>query len=405
MASAQLCSANLTLPTELVLLVLDHLEGNNATLCSLAQTCRSMQHLAEERIYKTIELLSVNDLYDVIEAFTARQERVRAVQTLKILYQYELGDLQDSDEIRATFNDCVPRMVNLREWHIESPYDNFHWKESGGEGWVEGDMQQFRVALDLACENGPLETATIAAERQLGRHLERQTGLALLQKLTIHSHGADTDFWDLDGFHCLFRHPSLRHLHVSCVSFPDMEIPELASHIKKTPLTSLVFDECELEPKSLLSILQTPAQLKSLTLGENVFNTNRSKGFKPVLTRNPSGSLKALSAVAHSLESLVHLDPGSRFDSSSHIMSSIRTPGVGMRDFHSLTYMECDTQSFLHKAVIMNRDLAPPNLETLRVRRHWDSPANLWDQPPNLDHYAALPSLSTLELMQSSFLM
>ncbi|KAK1910458.1 hypothetical protein P3342_008337 [Pyrenophora teres f. teres] len=292
MASALLGSATSKLPTELTLLVLDHLEGNNEALCSLARTCRSMQHLAEERIYKTIELLSVVDLHDVNDAFLFRPRRLRAVQTLKILYQYEQTTLKNSDEYRAEFNNHIQHMINLREWHIESPYDNFHWKESGGEGWVGADMEQFRAALDLACKNGPKETEAIAAERRLGKNMERSTGLALLETLTIHSHGADTDFWDLDGFHCLFRHPSLRHLHVSCIAFPDTEIPQLASHMNKTPLTSLVFDECELKPQSLLSILQTPAQLKSLTLGENVFNTNRSKGANPILSRCPVESLK-----------------------------------------------------------------------------------------------------------------
>ncbi|RMZ68289.1 f-box domain-containing [Pyrenophora seminiperda CCB06] len=404
MASAYLSSGKSRLPTELVLQVLDHLEGNNKALCSLAQTCRSMQQLAEERIYKTIELTSVADLHHVVKALVPRRDRARAVQTLKILYQYNVGHLKDSYEIRKTFNECVPHMINLREWHIESPYDNFHWNQAGGEAWVGSDMQQFRAALESACEKGPLETEAIAAEGRLGRHLERNTGLALLEKLTIHSHGANSDFWNLDGFHCLFRHPSLRHLHVSCIAFSDVEIPCLASHIKKTPLTSLVFDECELWPKSLRSILQTPAQLKHLTLGENVHNTSRSKMFNPVLTPNPVHSLEALSVVAHSLESLVHLDPLARALSGSFDLSSIRPPGDGLRHFHSLKYMEMGTPSFLHRAAVMNRDLAPPNLETLRVRQYFDDDYDLWVELPDLDNYAALPSLSTLELMQSSYL-
>jgi hypothetical protein len=404
MTSNLLGTAISTLPNELALLVIDNLEGNNKALCALARTCRGMQHLAEERLYKRIELLSIKNLHAIIEAFTLRHERVRAVQTLKILYQYKDDSLEDSDEIRTIFNECVARMVNLREWHIESPYDNFHWEGAGGEAWVHGDMQRFRHALDMACIDGPVEADKIAAEQRLGKVVERTVGLALLESLTIHSHGANTDFWNLDGYHCLFRHPTLKHLHVSCVAFPDSGIPELASDTRKTPLTSLIFDECVLQPKSLLSILRMPARLKALTLGENVFNVNRSRQVKPVLTRNACASLEALSAVAHSLQSLTHLNPGWRVDRSPQVLRSIRPPGHGMRDFHHLEYMECDTTSFLHQAIVMNRDLAPPNLETLRVRRHWDVGIDFWVEPPAFDHYAALPSLSTLELLQSSYL-
>lgn len=345
MATGLLRSADLCLPNELALLVLDHLADDNETLCTLARTCRGMQHLAEERIYKTIELLSVKDLQAIIQAFTYRHDRVRAVQTLKILYQYLPEDLKGSEESRTDFNDCVAHMINLREWHIESPYDNFNWEKAGGHGWVERDMQRFRCALEAACVDGPKEADHIAAERTLGESADRTIGLALLESLTIHSHGASADFWELDGFHCLFRHPNLRHLHVSCVAFPDTELPELASHVKKTPLTTLVFDECELEPNSLLSILRTPARLKQLTLGENVFNVNRSRQVKAVLSKDASASLKALSAVAHSLERLTHLDPGWRTEFSPHVLRSIRPSGDGMRGFHSLKYLDCINSS------------------------------------------------------------
>ncbi|KAF1833999.1 hypothetical protein BDW02DRAFT_569529 [Decorospora gaudefroyi] len=403
-SSGLLHSATISLPNELTLLIIDHLEDDNKALCALARASRGLQYLAEERLYRSISLLSVTDLDAIITAFTYRHDRVRAVQTLKILYQYRPEDLNDSDESRKTFNECVAHMANLREWHIESPYDNSHrWEAAGGEKWVEGDMHRFCCALEAACVEGPREADVIAAEHRLGKNVERTVGLALLESLTIHSHGIAVDFWELGGFHCLFRHPALRNLHVSCVAFPDAEIPELASHVNKTPLTSLIFDECELEPKSLLSILRTPARLKHLTLGENVFNYTRLRRSKPSLSKNPSATLEALSAVAHSLESLIHLDPTWRNDPSLNVLRSVRPHGEGLRNFHALVYLECDTDSLLHRAVIMNRDIAPPSLEILRVRRHWEAPSDLWEQPPDLDHYAALPSLTTLELLQSAY--
>ena len=114
MSSALLSSASLALPNELALIVVDYLEDDNKTLCSLARTSRGLQHLAEEKLYKTISLLSVKHLQAIIEAFTYRHDRMRAVQTLKILYQYRPQDLDGSDETRITFNECVAHMVNLR---------------------------------------------------------------------------------------------------------------------------------------------------------------------------------------------------------------------------------------------------------------------------------------------------
>ncbi|CBY00159.1 hypothetical protein LEMA_P012890.1 [Plenodomus lingam JN3] len=404
MASGLLRSADSSLPNELAFLIIDHLTDDRQTLCALAQTCSNLQYLAEDRLYKTIHLLSVKDLHAIIAAFTNRPARVRAVQTLRILYQYRQNDLNKSADSRTAFNEFVAQMVHLRAWHIESPYDNFHWEKAGGDAWVERDMERFRRALEQACNEGPKETERIASARGLGQRMERTVGLALLQDLTIHSHGATADFWNLDGFHCLFRHPALRSLHISCITLPPNEIPELSSHVRTSPLTTLVFDECELSQKSLLSILRTPARLKNLTLGENVYNINRTRGIEPVLSMNPTASLETLSAVAHSLESLTHFDPAWRIDTSPNVLRSIRPIGEGMRNFDSLRYLECDTSSFLHQAVIMNRDLAPPSLDTLRVRRHWEVQTDFWDQPPDIDHYLPLPSLNTLELMQLSFL-
>ncbi|UPX19994.1 uncharacterized protein EKO05_0010241 [Ascochyta rabiei] len=399
MACTLLGSIDHRLPNELTLAVVQQLDDDNRTLCTLAQTCRGFQQLAEEHIYKTIKLRSVRDLRRITSAFASRHDRVRAVHTLKILYRWN-EHLQVSLERRKAFNECVAQMVNLREWHVESPYDNFKW-EKGGHEWVEGDMERFRLALEKACVDGAREKERFAQDRYLSRSLQRTVGLAQLESLTIHSHGAHADFWPLDGFHCLFRHPSLRYLHVSCVTFPET-LEVLESHKRTTPLTTLIFDECNLEPKSLLHILGTPEKLKHLTLGENVFNINRSVECSPKLSPDPLAALEAIAAVAHSLESLTHLDSKWRLASENHMIARRRLPGDGMRQFHSLKTMECDTGSFLHEAVVMNHDLAPPNLDTLIVRRHFWVVENFFDYLPEVGCYTALPSLNTLELRQSA---
>jgi hypothetical protein len=401
MASPYLSSQTTHLPAELTLLIVSHLSTDAPTLCALARTSRSLQSLAEAQLYRHLSLHSVSDLDSIINALVARRERARAVESLEILYSYTAGDLGGSVHRRSEFNECVAAMVNLRRWHVESPYDNFQW-ENGGHEWVEGDMERFRAALERACGEGVQEEERIAAARKLGRSVERTVGLAMLQELTIHSHGAYADFWELGGWHCLFRHPALRYLHVSCITLPE-DIPELATHVRTTPLTTLIFDECQIEPQSLRCILRTPAKLKHLTLGENIFNTKGSTKLTPKLTPNYDTSLSALAEVAHSLESLTHLD--SEWQTSrgtAHVLRRVRPAGEGLRHFHSLKRLECDTASFLHQAIVMNPDLAPPNLDHLLIRRHWQVFVDLFDQLPATAPYIALPSLSTLEFVQAS---
>ena len=399
MASTLLGSVDHRLPNELTLAVVQHLAHDNRALCTLAQTCRGFQQLAEEHIYKTIKLRSVRDLQRIISAFVARHDRVRAVHTLDILYRYN-EHLDVSLERRRAFNECVAQMVNLRNWHIESPYDNFKW-EKGGHEWVEGDMERFRQALERACVEGAKEKARFAQDQSLWKSMRRTVGLAQLQSLTIHSHGARADFWELGEFHCLFRHPSLRYLHVSCVTLPDT-LDVLESHKNTTPLTTLIFDECNLQVNSLRQILGTPEKLKNLTLGENIFNINRSQELSPRLSPDPVAALEAIAPVAHSLESLTHLDSKWRINPGKFAITRKRITGEGMRHFRFLSTMECDTESFLHESIVMNPELCPPNLDTLIVRRHYYVAEDFFDYLPDAGIYTALPSLNTLDLKQSA---
>lgn len=222
--------------------------------------------------------------------------------------------------------------------------------------------------------------------------------------MILHSHGANTDFWDLEGFHCLFRHPNLRYLHISCIIIPQ-DIPELEPYEKTTPLTTLIFDECELTPKGIGHILRTPKALKHLTLGENVYNIRRSQGIAPNLSTAPAASLEALKAVAHSLESLTHFDPYWRLFGDASKYRPVR--GDGMRDFHQLRFVDIPLCSFLHQ-FILSPVQAPPNLKTLRLHHAREYGGNasaitsFFEQLPPLEPYTNQPSLRTIEFAQSA---
>lgn len=225
--------------------------------------------------------------------------------------------------------------------------------------------------------------------------------------MEIHSHGAAADFWDLDGFHCLFRHPTLRQLHASCFVLPA-DLPDLEACTRSTPLTTLVFDECILNPKSLGRILRTPKNLKHLTLGENVYNGKRGISGPKGLTLKPLETLQALAEVAHSLESLIHYDPQWRIQSQS-LYRSNPLKSDGLRDFHSLKFLDIDPCSFLHQAICSSAQV-PPNLEILRIHHALakffdvlnDNLFDLFEEMPSIEPYARIPSLKTLEFVQAA---
>lgn len=71
-----------------------------------------------------------------------------------------------------------------------------------------------------------------------------------------------------------------------------------------------------------------------------------------------------------------------------------------MRDFHHLKRLECDPCSFLHQGIMLHPNLAPPNLETLALRRYSKQPEDFFDDLPKVTPYTYLPSLKQLEFIQ-----
>jgi hypothetical protein len=164
----QLQSPLFALPAELILQTIAQLSEDYRTLCSLARTCRLVQPLCEEHIYATIELLSTDDLQAICDAFKKRPRRVESVRTLKMFYKYKDG-MDSTMEDRELFNSYVSKLKALKEWEVESPFDNYKWEEAGGAEWVERDMEKFREAI---------ETASL---RQ-GQPLQQDIGLGKMEK-------------------------------------------------------------------------------------------------------------------------------------------------------------------------------------------------------------------------------
>ncbi|KAF2260631.1 hypothetical protein CC78DRAFT_536293 [Lojkania enalia] len=375
----------LSLPAEIIVEIVSHVpDVGRAELLSLAQTCQFLQPLCEQHIYGTIELYSTNHLRAIIHALTRRPKRVETIHTLKILYEYH-NDLDTTVEERQVFNGFIKNMKALRDWHIESPYDScFHWTE--GSEWVGRDMVAFREAIEAAC-------------LYQGQVLHEDVGLAKLEKFVLHSHGPDSDFWELGDYHCLFRHPTLRILHLSCVHITSA-IPELSNYTSTTPLLSLAFEECEISPAALSSILRTPKSLRRLMLGENESNIRLRRGPKPLLSQAPDESLQALSYVAHSLETLYHIDPMWRTVQDHENPAPLQFKGDGMRNFERLEFIVCDANSFLHRGITGSPMLAPPHLSALRLQKPILQPHHWINSLPRIEPYFSLSSLKKIDFVQ-----
>ncbi|KAF2113584.1 hypothetical protein BDV96DRAFT_495688 [Lophiotrema nucula] len=388
--STRLGSRFLELPAELVVEIVAqvaNLEHARKSLCALAQTCRYLQPLAESYIYTTIELFETDDLLAILDAFNSRPARVETIHTLKILYKFR-DNLDDTVVDRGRFNNHVVNMKALKEWHIESPCDNYNWNR-GGALWVRSDMEAFRHALE-------------AASLHVGDMLNEEVGLGKLEKLIVHSHGPDSDFWDFDGFDCLFRHPRLHYLHISSVILGST-LPALEPFSRATPLSTLVFDECIIKPEALDSLLRTPKGLKHLVLGECVWNGWREGRCVANLSSSPDATIRALSHVAHSLKSLTHLDPLERLHPDTSRLPHVKEGS--MRTFDRLETIECAPCSFLHRGIILTPHCAPPNIMCVRVRgrrqRVWDEEMGaFFDELPDTAQYPYISSLKRLEFVQ-----
>lgn len=85
--------------------------------------------------------------------------------------------------------------------------------------------------------------------------------------MTLHLNGPDSPYWQLDqtSIH-IFLHPTLRQLHISCVSIVNVEdFTRQGQH--STPLQHLTLEECNITHEGLAGILSFPMALETLHLG------------------------------------------------------------------------------------------------------------------------------------------
>jgi hypothetical protein len=102
----------------------------------------------------------------------------------------------------------------------------------------------------------------------------------------------------------IFLHPTLRNITLSCFDIGDDLGDVVSKSPEKTPLTCLVFDECNISHSGLAAVLSKPKALEKLTLGERL-NHTRITGED--LQCKPALFLQVLRAQKDSLQYLKHI--------------------------------------------------------------------------------------------------
>ena len=133
--------------------------------------------------------------------------------------------------------------------------------------------------------------------------------------MRIHTHvrgDISKNYFDLcDGQAAvIFKSTSLRHIFLSCADITVGSVRLLKDCTDKTPLETLVFEECNIDAQALKMILALPKALKRLTLGERLHHFHDpTSGYLP---ESGIGLAEALAQQAHSLEYLKQTQQFSR---------------------------------------------------------------------------------------------
>ena len=156
----------------------------------------------------------------------------------------------------------------------------------------------------------------------------------------------------------MFLHPTVRNITLSCSDITDdLLTSELfRGHERSTPLTNLVFDECNISAFGLQALLSLPRALKKLTLGERQYHFHNPPCIP--LGNSCEHFMGALYMQHESLEYIKHIG-GNRLSSNPDLSTNV------LHYFDNLRMLELGPHSVLRKSLVT--DDFPRNLESLRL--------------------------------------
>ncbi|OCL05842.1 hypothetical protein AOQ84DRAFT_390610 [Glonium stellatum] len=338
----------LDLADELILGVIEQIEESN-DLCTFALTCSRLQSLVEPFIYRSILIRAGSQAVDLVMSIKARPVRASAVQTLGIRYVF------DFEHDIETLNLVLMDFRNLRHLTIESPcLNNGPWR-NGDRNWESRCRIDYYTLFEAASLRLPYSTPR---------------AIPLLQSIVLHAHGDGDSAFTLGKNAIMFLHPTVRSITISCSDITDNLFTSdlFRGHEHSTPLTNLVFDECNISAFGLQALLSLPRALKRLTLGERLYHFH----YPPCipLGNNCEHFMAALYTQHESLEYIKHIGSRNWLSDNPDLSTNI------LHYFYNLRTLELGPHSVLRKYLVA--DEFPGNLESLRLLSnyvHYHNPA------------------------------
>ncbi|KAF2651076.1 hypothetical protein K491DRAFT_761302 [Lophiostoma macrostomum CBS 122681] len=348
----------LALPHDLVHPIIESID-DRADLIALTQTCSRLQPLAEGQLFRSVYIRDGSNVEKLASALRSVPERFNYVHELEVTpapYRRKWQGIEIMPDLLAD-------MSNLRALRLESPFINtFHYRSSWPEEQMSRYIELFKKANAPNGEDGPLKS---------------------LRKLVLHSHGSDSRYYSLKDILPVFMSRTLKHIHVSCVDIDGFDLDELdlGDEVGKTPLQTLVLDECNVEAGTLSTILSLPRNLVCLSIQENI--EHQFRGHR--LNHNYAIFLSGLQRQAHSLQFLQHSCPDTSNSRSPDFDMSATS---GLANFRKLHTLELATGSNL-RIPLQEPSHAPPAVSTLRLTRLKHDESKTWEDLPDSVHRTA----------------
>jgi hypothetical protein len=203
-----------------------------------------------------------------------------------------------------------------------------------------------------------------------------------LNLVTLHSHGTDDRFYNIDTILPVLTSPTLKYVHLSCVnlSFAEDSVAALISQRARTPLETLIIQGCVAPPGQLehfQTLLSLPRALRSLTLLLDCAYMNLGQqGAHDGALADAFEFLCAIQQQSHSLEHLRYIHKSSNRavdalpkNADTRLFSSLadlRHISPGLSPFTRLHTFDVGYECNLFD-LLLDKTLAPPNLHTLRL--------------------------------------